>query len=104
MLHGRWQMLDGQQSIIYLSKIYLRDSITTAPPAKASKITPKRQIQLKTCGKRPSAMCEEPKIAARNAAKVNPHIIQAKYLKTFKINLNRGLYFLVVMALSSDIV
>jgi hypothetical protein len=76
---------------------YRNDSISTEAPAKQSKMIPERQIYSNTTGKRLMVICEVPRIADKQAAKVKPNTINTKYFRAFKINLNRGLNLLVVM-------
>lgn len=81
--------------------IYRKDSISTAAPAKQSKTIPERQIHSNTRGKRLIVIWEVPIIPDKQAANVKPITMNTKYLRAFKVNLNRGLNLLVVITFYS---
>jgi len=81
--------------------VYRKDSMITAVPPKQIKMIPDLQIHANTKGKRLMVICEVPRIADKPAANMKPIMMNIKYLRAFKTNLNRGLNLLVVIALYS---
>ncbi|NJM21380.1 MAG: hypothetical protein HC907_23050 [Richelia sp. SM1_7_0] len=63
---------------------------------------PQRQIIANTIGKRAIVICEVPRIEDKPAANMKPNTMNTKYLRAFKMSLNRGLNLLVVMVFMLD--